>query len=207
MEPPVSVPRASGASNAATAAEEPPPEPPGVRSRSHGLRLGPKAECSVEDPMANSSRFVLPRRTRPASRRRDTTVASYGGIHPSRIFEAAVVGMPLVARLSFTAMGTPASAWSVSPAARRSSMAAASLSASSRLTCRKACTAPSTSSMRARCASAAATAVVSPERSCSASSAAVSLVRSVITVPLPESPSRGSECRHRRERRRAPPPA
>ena len=41
MEPPVSVPMASGASYAATAAAEPPPEPPGMRPRSHGLRVGP----------------------------------------------------------------------------------------------------------------------------------------------------------------------
>jgi hypothetical protein len=41
MEPPVSVPIASGASNAASAAADPPPEPPGMRERSHGLRVGP----------------------------------------------------------------------------------------------------------------------------------------------------------------------
>jgi hypothetical protein len=37
IEPPVSVPIASGASYAASAADEPPPEPPGMRDRSHGL--------------------------------------------------------------------------------------------------------------------------------------------------------------------------
>src|SRR5579862_4682511 len=41
MEPPVSVPSDSGASNAATAAAEPPDEPPGTLARSHGLRVGP----------------------------------------------------------------------------------------------------------------------------------------------------------------------
>ncbi len=41
IEPPVSVPIASGASNAASAAAEPPPEPPGIRVESHGLRVGP----------------------------------------------------------------------------------------------------------------------------------------------------------------------
>src|SRR5881409_1333131 len=60
IEPPVSEPTASGAMKAATAAAEPPPEPPGMRSRSHGLRVGPYAECSVEDPIANSSMLVLP---------------------------------------------------------------------------------------------------------------------------------------------------
>ncbi|CAB4556082.1 unannotated protein [freshwater metagenome] len=41
MEPPVSVPIASGASNAARAADDPPPEPPGIRVKSQGLWVGP----------------------------------------------------------------------------------------------------------------------------------------------------------------------
>src|SRR4051794_40197450 len=98
MEPPVSVPMASGASRAATAADEPPPDPPGVRVVSHGLRLGPYAECSVDEPIANSSRLVLPRIGRPAWRSRATTVASYGGRQPSRIRDPQVVGSPAVQR-------------------------------------------------------------------------------------------------------------
>jgi hypothetical protein len=58
------------------AAAEPPPEPPGMRSSSHGLRVGPKYEVSVEDPIANSSMLVLPTMTRPAARSLATTVAS-----------------------------------------------------------------------------------------------------------------------------------
>ena len=76
IEPPVSLPSASGASKAATAAAEPPPEPPGIRSRSHGLWVAPNAECSVEEPMANSSMLVLPSGTSRASRSFRTTVAS-----------------------------------------------------------------------------------------------------------------------------------
>src|SRR5215813_7392508 len=102
MEPPVSVPIASGASYAATAADEPPEDPPGMRLRSQGLWLGPKAEFSVEDPMANSSMFVLPRMTTPASRSRLVTVASYGGRQPSRIFEPQVVGMSVVVMTSLS---------------------------------------------------------------------------------------------------------
>ena len=41
IEPPVSVPMAHGARPEATAAALPPLEPPGTRSRSHGLRAGP----------------------------------------------------------------------------------------------------------------------------------------------------------------------
>ncbi len=76
IDPPVSEPSASGAKPAATAAALPPEEPPGTRDRQCGLRVGPNAEFSVEDPMANSSRLVLPTMIAPAWRSRVTTVAS-----------------------------------------------------------------------------------------------------------------------------------
>ena len=76
IEPPVSLPKPSGANPAATAAALPPDEPPGTRLMSCGLRVGPNAEFSVLDPIANSSRLVLPITTAPAARRRVTTVAS-----------------------------------------------------------------------------------------------------------------------------------
>ena len=79
IEPPVSEPSAHGASPAATAAAEPPPEPPGTRVGSHGLRVGPYAEFSVDEPIANSSVFVLPSTRRPCALQRSTTVASYTG--------------------------------------------------------------------------------------------------------------------------------
>src|SRR5439155_10866712 len=100
---------ASGAIRAATAAADPPLDPPGVRSIAHGLAVGPKAEFSVDDPMANSSQFVLPTTTAPARSRRATTVASYGGTNDSSIFDPAVVLTPRVHRLSLSATGTPAS--------------------------------------------------------------------------------------------------
>ena len=76
MEPPVSVPSAKGASKAPTAAAEPPEDPPGIRPRSHGLAVRRNAECSVEPPIANSSRLVLPKIGVPAARRLATAVAS-----------------------------------------------------------------------------------------------------------------------------------
>ena len=60
---------------AATAAAEPPLDPPGTRERSQGLCVSRKAEFSVEEPMPNSSRFVLPTTTAPAFCRRCTAVA------------------------------------------------------------------------------------------------------------------------------------
>src|SRR3954454_21884254 len=101
MEPPVSEPSASGAKPAATAAAEPPLDPPGTRVRSCGLRVGPKAEFSVDEPIANSSRFVFATATAPAPIMRSTTVAVYGGRQPSRIRDEHVVGTPRVQRLSF----------------------------------------------------------------------------------------------------------
>ena len=41
IDPPVSVPIAQGARPPATAAAEPPEEPPGTRARSQGLSTGP----------------------------------------------------------------------------------------------------------------------------------------------------------------------
>jgi hypothetical protein len=58
------------------AAADPPLDPPGVRSVAHGLRTGPKAEFSFDEPIANSSQLVLPMITAPADSRRCTTVAS-----------------------------------------------------------------------------------------------------------------------------------
>jgi hypothetical protein len=105
----------------ATADDDPPPEPPGVLVRSQGFREGPYAEFSVEEPIANSSRLVLPRIGILFARIFLTTVASYGGTQPCKIFDPAVVAMPIVARLSLTAIGTPASAGRDSPLDLRSS--------------------------------------------------------------------------------------
>jgi len=78
IEPLVSEPSVSGTCPAATAAAEPPEEPPGTRAVSQGLRTGPKAEFSLDEPIANSSQLSLPRLTQPACARRATTVASNG---------------------------------------------------------------------------------------------------------------------------------
>src|SRR5580704_13049323 len=81
IEPPVSVPVAPGARNAATAAAEPPDEPPGTRCvfaplRRHGDTTGPKHDVSFDEPMANSSLLVLPSSTAPSRHRLAVTVDS-----------------------------------------------------------------------------------------------------------------------------------
>ena len=184
MDPPVSVPNARGASKAATAAAEPPPEPPGTRKVSQGLRVIPKAECSVDDPCANSSRLVLPKTGMPAFLSRSTTVASYGGTQPCRILEAAVVSIPLVTIISFTATGTPASSPVSSPAARRLSASSAWRRASSSLTLRKAWISPSAAWITSRWASTSSRLDISPSASFFAICAAESRTRLLRSLVL-----------------------
>jgi len=50
MEPLVSLPSVSGTCPAATAAAEPPEDPPAMRDRSCGLQVGPSCEFSVVKP-------------------------------------------------------------------------------------------------------------------------------------------------------------
>src|SRR5271169_2528807 len=97
IEPPVSVPSAPRHSWAATAAADPPDDPPATRVVSSGFVVAPNAEFSVDEPIANSSMLVLPTKIAPSARRRSNTVASNGGTNVSRIRDAQVVRTPLVA--------------------------------------------------------------------------------------------------------------
>src|SRR5262245_7889151 len=85
-DPPVCEPSAARHINVDTAAAEPLLEPPGVRSRFHGLRVtgGSKlAYCVVT---------VLPRKTAPATRRLAITVASWRAMLFAHSFDPAAVG-------------------------------------------------------------------------------------------------------------------
>src|SRR5262245_7185605 len=181
MDPPVSVPRAATARSPATAAAEPPDDPPGTRPRSHGLRVSLNAECSVTEPIANSSMFVLPRITAPAALSWATGVASYGGTKCSRMRDPHVVVTPSVQNTSLIAMGTPSSGPSGFLARYRASAARAAASAASRVTVRYAPRSSSCRSMRARYASATLVGVASPRRKTSVSSWEVRWVRSPVT--------------------------
>ena len=61
-----------------TLAAVPPEEPPGTQSGFHGFWVLPKAEFSVEEPIANSSRLVFPVNSGPWFFKLEITVASYG---------------------------------------------------------------------------------------------------------------------------------
>ena len=112
---------------AATAAADPPLDPPGMRSSAHGLRVGPNAEFSVDEPIANSSQLVLPTIDRAgalrAARRRWRRRAARSA---RACATPAVVGMPRVQMLSLSAIGTPSSGASAGRLARRAAAARAS---------------------------------------------------------------------------------
>src|SRR5688572_17310752 len=116
IEPPVSVPVAAGASRPATAAAEPPDEPPGTFFRSQGFFTGPYQLVSLDEPIANSSMFALPSMTTPDCDNRSTSVASYGATKLDNMREPQVVNTPSVQKISLCRIGRPASA-PASPAA------------------------------------------------------------------------------------------
>ena len=89
MDPPVCVPRAARHIPQATAAAEPLDEPPGVRSRFHGLRV---TGGSIQ---AKGVETVLPRMIAPALRKRATMEASIGSVLPSQPAIPHEVGRPL----------------------------------------------------------------------------------------------------------------
>ena len=111
--------RRAGRSPAATAAAEPLDEPPGVRSRFHGLRVTPHALVlgEVEDAELGRRRLARPaRRRRPAAGRRRRRRAR-PAVPPLNQSEPCDVGMPAQSWRSFTPSGTPASGPGSSPRA------------------------------------------------------------------------------------------
>jgi hypothetical protein len=75
IEPPPSLPCATGTIPVATATADPPLEPPGERDVSHGLRVAPYATDSVVGTRPSSGVFVRPQQTNPASRKRRTRLS------------------------------------------------------------------------------------------------------------------------------------
>src|SRR5262249_10511235 len=100
IDPAVSVPIEKAAKPAASAAPEPPEDPPAIRSRPHGLRVRACVFC-VLTPKANSCVLTFPSSTGPAAVKRVTSVASLLGTQSARIVEPAVVRIPPVATTSF----------------------------------------------------------------------------------------------------------
>ena len=125
IEPPPSLAWAIGTIPAATAAADPPDEPPVVRDWSHGLRVAPKRRVSVVGRMPHSGSVVVPTMMKPAALRRATTLWSYGARKSPMNSAAKVSRLPLTARLFLMAIGTPANGRG-SPAPTLSASASAS---------------------------------------------------------------------------------
>jgi hypothetical protein len=126
-EPAVSVPTAAGTMRAASAAADPPLDPPAVRSSAHGLPT-----WSVVPPAANSWVWLWPARTMPWPRRRRHTVLSVAATLRSRTRLEAVRPLPPTAKRSLSASGIPHTRGAALPSrSRRSSAARASSFASS----------------------------------------------------------------------------
>src|SRR5665811_8174 len=116
IEPPPSPPRAAGTKPAATAAADPPLDPPVDLSVSQGFLVNPCAVDSVNGHWPNSGMAVLPMITAPAARSRRTTSASAGaGVEFER--PPNVVTCPATSISSLMATGSPCSGPSSSPRA------------------------------------------------------------------------------------------
>src|SRR5262249_11961555 len=94
IEPPVCEPIAPRHMRVARPAAEPLLEPPGVRSRFHGLRV------TGGSKLANAVVTVLPRKTAPASRRLRMSGASSRAIQWAQRFEPAAVGQSATSKIS-----------------------------------------------------------------------------------------------------------
>lgn len=78
IDPPPSLACAIGTMPAATAAADPPLDPPGVRVRPQGLHVGPNSSGSVLGNNPNSGVLVLATTIRPARLKRETSSVSDG---------------------------------------------------------------------------------------------------------------------------------
>src|SRR5690242_16248648 len=109
-DPPPSDAVAMGANPAASAALEPPLEPPGLRSKFQGLWVLPNTRFDVYRIQRNSGVFVLPIGIAPAARRRAAcTPSAVAGDAAANSFEPYVVGMPAQSARSLIRKGMPAS--------------------------------------------------------------------------------------------------
>ena len=90
IEPPPSLPVAMGTRPPATAAAEPPDDPPGVRDGSQGFRVVPCSAVEVQLIPPNSLAVVCAASTAPAARSRATEVWSYPETRSANSVEASV---------------------------------------------------------------------------------------------------------------------
>jgi hypothetical protein len=128
----MSDPSSSGTYPAASAAAEPPEEPPGVRSRSQGLFVVPYMTLKLCQSAMAVARFVFPRITAPAPFKRATAIASSAGRQSRPIGSPQVVGRPPTLKDSLTVIGIPSNGRR-SPRANAASASAAEARARSKI--------------------------------------------------------------------------
>ena len=174
MDPPPSPPLAMGSRPPATAAADPPEDPPGVRSGFHGLPVIPWSLVAVQLIPPNSEAVVWPARTAPAARSLVTWVESYSATRSLNTSEASVEGHPSTVSSSFTPMGTP-------PKGRETSADAAAARAASMSRWLKALSPDS--SIAANDASRASVGLMAPARNASTSEQASPNHGSTVTSP------------------------
>ena len=114
-DPPVSDPVQTGSMSHASAAAEPPDEPPAFSSGLNGLPVAPHTTLRVLAPAPSSGTLVFATRIAPAARSRATIATSREGTLPRDIGEPYVVRRPAVSSRSFTPSGRPCSKPSGSP--------------------------------------------------------------------------------------------
>ena len=108
IDPPPSPPVASVTMPPATAAADPPDEPPGVRPCCHGLCVTPLSTVRVRLTPPNSLAVVSPNGTAPpVSRSRSMCVSVWLATRSRNGTDASVSGQPATWSSSFTASGTP----------------------------------------------------------------------------------------------------
>ena len=130
-EPPPSLAVTKGRTPPTRAAAAPPDDPPGVRSKFHGLRVMPCNRFLVMGMGPNSGAFVLAMGMAPAARRRLTWMSSCWATLSWYKREPKLVTRPATFSRSFTPSGTP-SKGRASPRWMRVSASAAAANACSR---------------------------------------------------------------------------
>nr|BFE78357.1 hypothetical protein GCM10020093_009580 [Planobispora longispora] len=164
IDPPMSLPCASGVMPAARELAAPPLEPPGVWSALHGLRVLPCASLVENQRTENAGTLLRPRRIAPAPRRAPMHASSSVAVAPARAAIPWLIRRPFCGVLSLVETGTPCSGPSASPAATASSARRASARASSGRTSTRAFNMGLTSSILLRQDSTTSTAEISRVR-------------------------------------------
>ena len=103
----MSLPVASQASPLATAAAEPPDDPPGVKRVSQGLRVTPNTSLTVFPPAPNSGVLDLAMTIAPFASSRSTRMSEREAIRSAKTRDPSVQRTPATAVRSLMTIGRP----------------------------------------------------------------------------------------------------